>query len=87
MTTYWSRYAFAVAGFVAASNVAPLVTVAAAATTSPNMIDNATADVRVAHAPVTGIYDANDKYRDARGFPLAGWEYLFIRRPDRPRRA
>jgi hypothetical protein len=74
MSTY--RYAFALAGLLAAS--APLVPAMAASTTSPKMTDYVTADAVTGRAPVTGVYDGYDQYRDERGFPLPGWDYLFF---------
>ena len=72
MTTHLSRYAFALA-LVAASAGAPLVPALAASATSPN----ATTDVGMARASATSVY-SYDQYRDAKGFPLPGWEYLFF---------
>lgn len=76
MSTHLSRYAVALA-FVAASVGAPLMPALAASATSPNMIDNTTTDVGMARASATGVY-SYDQYRDAKGFPLPGWEYLFF---------
>ena len=76
MSTHRSLYTFALATFVAAG--APLAPALAASAVSPNMIDNATVDVGTGRAPVTGIYDDYDQYRDAKGFPLPGWDYLFL---------
>ena len=76
MSTHRSLYAFALATFVAAS--APLAPALAASAMSPNMIDNVTADVGMGRAPVTGVYDDYDQYRDAKGFPMPGWDYLFF---------
>jgi hypothetical protein len=78
MSKYYSLYAFALATFVAAGVGAPLAPALAASATSPNMVDNATAGVGMGRAPVTGIYDGYDQYRDAKGFPLPGWAILFF---------
>jgi hypothetical protein len=78
MSKYYSRYAFALATFVAAGVGAPLAPALAASATSPNMVDNATAGVGMGRARVTGIYDGYDQYRDVKGFPLPGWDILFF---------
>jgi hypothetical protein len=48
------------------------VSLADAAPSAPNTINNATIDP----ATGTGIYDIEDQYRDSKGFPLPGWEFL-----------
>jgi hypothetical protein len=78
MSVSRTRHAFALVSFLAASIAAPLAPALAASATSPNTIDNATVDFGVVHAPATGVYDGEDKYRDANGFPLPGWDYLFF---------
>ncbi len=78
MSKYYARHAFALASFVAVGIGAPLAPAFAASATSPNLIDNATAGVDMGRVPTTGIYDGYDNYRDAKGFPLPGWDYLFF---------
>lgn len=75
MSTSRTRHAFTLMGFLAASIAAPLAPALAA---SPNVIDNATADVGMGRAPVTGVYDGYDSFRNANGFPQGGWDYLFF---------
>lgn len=78
MSTSRTRYAFALMSLLAASVGAPLASALASSAPSPNVIDNANADVGMGHAPVTGSYDSYDKFRDANGFPQPGWDYLFF---------
>ena len=66
-------FVVALAGLVAGVAAFPLsASFADAALSAPNTINNATIDP----APVTGIYDLEDLYRDGKGFPLPGWEHL-----------
>ena len=69
MSVSRTRHAFALVSFLAASIAAPL---------APALAASATVDFGVVHAPATGVYDGEDKYRDANGFPLPGWDYLFF---------
>jgi hypothetical protein len=78
MSTFHTRYAFALVGFLAAGIAAPLAPALAAPAPSPNMIDNSTADVGMGQAPVAGVYDGYDGFRNANGFPQPGWDYLFF---------
>jgi hypothetical protein len=72
-----SRLAIAFAALVATTSAAPLsVSFAETPIPSPNTINNATVEPVVAPHGSTGIYDTEDQYRDAKGFPQPGWEYL-----------
>ena len=44
----------------------------------PNPINNATVDGTMGVEPSTGVYDTYDKYRDEKGYPQPGWEYLTL---------
>jgi hypothetical protein len=72
MSTHRFR-AFALATFVAAGACAPLMPAFAASAASTTMIDAGGGS-----APSTGVYDSLDQYRDAKGFPLPGWDILFF---------
>jgi hypothetical protein len=76
MSKYYARHAFTLATFVAAGMGAPLTPALAASATTPNMMDNAVAGR--GGAPTTGVYDGYDTYRDAKGFPLPGWDILLF---------
>ncbi|HEY1505086.1 MAG TPA: hypothetical protein VGF92_12345 [Stellaceae bacterium] len=75
MSKPYATYAFALASFVAASMG---VSAAPAFAASPNMVDNATAGAGTGSAPVARTYDGYEQYRDAKGFPLPGWDFLFF---------
>jgi hypothetical protein len=73
MSTYRFR-AFALATVIVAGLGAPLASASAAPAASSNVVVNAGGG----SAPTTGVYDGNDQYRDAKGFPLPGWDILFF---------
>jgi hypothetical protein len=58
------------AALLGAMTLAPIA--AAFADTSPNTENNA-----MVTKDSTGNYDGFDRFRDASGRPLPGWEYLF----------
>jgi hypothetical protein len=72
-----SRVAVAFAALVAAASAAPLTaSVAETPIPSPNTINNATVEPAITPHVSAGIYDIEDQYKDSKGFPLPGWEYL-----------
>jgi hypothetical protein len=76
MTTRSSRIAFVFAAFTVIAAAAPMSAALADGAMSPNAITNSTSDMSGTVVPSTGIYDAADQYRDAKGFPQGGWQYL-----------
>lgn len=78
MSTSRARHAFALMSFLAASVAAPLAPALAASVTSPTTVDNATVDPGTGRGPALASYDGYDNYRNASGFPLPGWDYLFF---------
>lgn len=67
------NFAVALIGLVVGATALPLsASFADPAIAAPNTINNATIDP----APPAGIYDLEDLYRDSKGFPMAGWEFL-----------
>jgi hypothetical protein len=73
MSTTMPKLAFVFAAFFAAP-----ITASFADVTSPNAIDNAMVDQGAAPQPSTGTYDNADQYRDSKGFPQPGWQYLSL---------
>ena len=68
------------ATILAASIAAPLAVALAdpAAPPMPNPINNATVDRTMGGDASTGVYDTYDKFRDEKGFPQPGWQYLTL---------
>jgi hypothetical protein len=68
--------ALAFAALVVIAAATPLTaSVADPAISAPNVINNATIDP-ASIPPLTGVYDFEDQYKDSRGFPQPGWEFL-----------
>ncbi len=70
MTSRSPATAWALAALLGIAIVAPVAD--AVADPAPNTQNNAT----VSNGPVSN-YDGFDRFRDATGRPLPGWEYLF----------
>lgn len=78
MITRISRISFVFAAFASASVVAPLTpsfALTSVASSNEPIIQQAMVPVAFSS---TGIYDGNDQYRDGRGFPRSGWDYLSL---------
>jgi hypothetical protein len=71
MITRSSRIAFVFAAMTAATVAAPI-------TASFAAMPMSSADETMASHRSTGVYDANDQYRTAQGFPQSGWQYLSL---------
>ena len=77
MITRSSRIAFVFAAFSAIASV-PISAALADSPMSPNAITNSTSDMSRNVVASTGIDDSAAQYRDAKGFPLGGWEYFSL---------
>jgi hypothetical protein len=69
------KLAFAFAAFVAAM---PVTASFAAPPNSPNAVNNTMVDQSTIQQPSMGIYDDADQFRDLKGFPQSGWQYLSL---------
>jgi hypothetical protein len=74
MTIRSAKTALHLACIAAALAAPPL---SAALADAPNTANNATVDSQMDRVS-NGAYDGFDKFRDATGRPLPGWEYLFF---------
>lgn len=72
-----SRIAFVFAAFSAIA-AAPMSAALADSPMSPNAVTNSTSDMSRNVVSSTGLDDGAAQYRDAKGFPLGGWEYFSL---------
>lgn len=72
------RAAFGCAAFLALNGAAPIGASFADTMTTPNAINNAMVDKSMTPEGSISIYDNYDQYRDTKGFPQAGWQYLWL---------